>query len=170
MKFGLVVHNMAEEQKRVAKWERLVEDMAIGLRDLRLDVLPSGEAMLVVDIIEALLENKNEVYVVNTLNRGAIENLPFDAIVELSSVVGGYGAISTHVGALPPSLAAVLNNHVEVQRLTVEAALTGDRSLAFQALLQDPQVAAKLKPNEVNRLLDDLLNVHAQYLPHFFKK
>jgi alpha-galactosidase len=78
--------------------------------------------------------------------------------------------IPMHVSALPPSLAAVLNNHIEVQRLTVEAALTGDRSLGFQALLQDPQVAAKLKPDEVNRLLDDPLNVHAQYLPHFFKK
>jgi alpha-galactosidase/6-phospho-beta-glucosidase family protein len=76
MKFGLVVHDIAEEQKRVAKWERLVEDMAIGVRDLSLDLLPSREAMLVVDIIEALLENKNEVYVVNTLNRSAIENLP----------------------------------------------------------------------------------------------
>jgi alpha-galactosidase len=170
MKFGLRVHDMSEEQKRVAKWEKLVEDMATGVKDLSLDVLPSGEAILVVDIIEALVENKNEVYVVNTLNRGAIENLPFDAIVEVSSVVGGYGVIPMHVGALPPPLAAVLNNHIEVQRLTVEAALTGDRSLAFRALLQDPQVAAKLKPDKVSRLLDDLLNAHAQYLPRFFKK
>jgi len=170
MKFGLRVHDMSEEQKRVAKWEKLVDDMATGVKDLSLDVLPSGEAILVVDIIEALVENKNEVYVVNTLNRGAIENLPFDAIVEVSSVVGGYGVIPMHVGALPPPLAAVLNNHIEVQRLTVEAALTGDRNLAFQALLQDPQVAAKLKPDKVSRLLDDLLNAHAQYLPRFFKK
>lgn len=170
MKFGLFVHDMTEEQKRTAKWETLVEDMAIGVRDLSLDVLPSGEAVLVVDIIEALMENKNAVYVVNTLNKGAIENLPFDAIVEVSSVVGGYGIIPMHVGKLPPPLAAVLSNHVEVQRLTVEAALTGDRSLAFQALLQDPQVAAKLKPDEVGKLLDDLLNVHAQYLPRFFRR
>ncbi|MEM1569533.1 MAG: hypothetical protein QXL27_01485 [Candidatus Bathyarchaeia archaeon] len=170
MKFGLKVHDMVEEQQRTAKWEKLVEDMATGMRDLSLDVLPSGEAVLVVDIIEALLENRNEVFVVNTLNRGAIENLPFDAIVEVSSVVGGYGIIPIHVGKLPPPLAAVLSNHIEVQRLTVEAALTGDRSLAFQALLQDPQVASKLKPDEVGKLLDDLLNAHAQYLPLFFKK
>ncbi|MEM2849894.1 MAG: hypothetical protein QXI36_06445, partial [Candidatus Bathyarchaeia archaeon] len=170
MKFGLSVHDMTEEQKRTAKWEKLVEDMATGVRDLSLDVLPSGEAVLVVDIIEALIENKNEVYVVNTLNNGAIENLPFDTIVEVSSVVGGYGIIPMHVGKLPPPLAAVLSNHVEVQRLTVEAALTGDRSLAFQALLQDPQVAAKLKPDRVGKLLDDLLNAHAQYLPRFFRR
>ncbi|MBS7611176.1 hypothetical protein KEJ27_03035 [Candidatus Bathyarchaeota archaeon] len=170
MKFGLSVHDMVEEQKRAAKWEKLVEDMAIGVRDLSLDVLPSGEAVLVVDIIESLIENKNEVYVVNTLNKEAIENLPFDAIVEVSSVVGGYGIIPMHVGKLPPPLAAVLSNHIEVQKLTVEAALTGDKSLAFQALLQDPQVAAKLKPDEVGRLLDDLLNAHAQYLPRFFRK
>lgn len=170
MKFGLRVHDMTEEQKRIAKWEQLVKDMITGVKDVSLDVLPSGEAVQVVDIIEALLENKNEVYVVNTVNRGAIENLPSDAIVEVSSVVGGYGIIPMHVGKFPSPLAAVLNNHIEVQRLTVEAALTGDKSLAFQALLQDPQVAAKLTPDKVSRLLDDLLNAHAQYLPLFFKK
>ena len=170
MNFGIRVHDMKERVKRFAEWERIVRDMAAGVRDISLDVLPSGEAVLVVDIIEALVENRNEVYVVNTLNRGAIDNLPYDAVVEVSSIVGGYGVTPLHVGKLPGPLAAVLSNHVEAQKLTVEAALTGDKDIAFQALLQDPQVAAKLKPDQVKMLLEELLNAHADYLPRFFKK
>jgi alpha-galactosidase len=51
--------------------------------------------------------------------------------------------------------------------LTVQAALTGDRQIALQAFLQDPQVAARLTPEQATSLLDELLAAHATYLPQF---
>jgi len=168
MKYGIVVHDMEHERARAQKWERLVEQWARGEgEEVSLDALPSAEAVEVVEIMEALIENRNEVYVVNVPNRGAIENLPPEAIVEVSALVGAYGIQPILVGSLPEPVAANLRQHITVQELTVEAALTGDRQIALQAFLQDPQIAAKLTPEETAALLDELLQAHADYLPQF---
>ena len=91
MKYGLVVHDMEHERARAQKWERLVEQWARGKgEEVSLGALPPAEAVEVVEIMEALVENRNEVHVVNVPNGGAIENLPPEAIVEVSALVGAY--------------------------------------------------------------------------------
>ena len=170
MKYGIHVHDMTCERERVRKWERLVEKIALGRVEISMDILPKGESIEVVQIIEAILENRNEIHIVNLLNDGAISNLPKDAIVEVSCVVGRYGIQPIHVGKLPEPIAATLTNHIAAQKLTVEAAVTGDRDIAYRAFLQDPQISSKLTLEETKRLLDDMLNAHAKYLPVFFKK
>ena len=169
MKYGIRVHSMEHERARAKKWEMLAEEMSNRKRaEVSLGSLPEAEAVEVVGIIEAILENRNEVHVVNVLNDGAIGNLPDNAIVEVSCVVGGYGIQPIHVGKLPDPIASILSNHVTVQELTVDAALTGDRNMAYKALLQDPQVSSRLTMEKTEKMLDDLLNAHAQYLPSFF--
>ena len=170
MKYGMHVHDMTRERERVKKWENLVEKMALGEGEVSLDVLPRGESIEVVQIIESILENRNEIHVVNVPNNGAISNLPEDAIVEVSCIVGRYGIQPIHVGNLPEPIAATLTNHIATQKLTVEAAVTGDRDAAYRAFLQDPQVSSKLTLEETEKLLDDMLNAHAKYLPAFFKR
>ncbi|MDH5440470.1 MAG: hypothetical protein OEY31_07685 [Candidatus Bathyarchaeota archaeon] len=168
MKYGMKVHNMEHERTRAKKWEKLVEEMSQGrAREVSLASLPKAESVEVVEIIEAILENRNEIHVVNVPNKGAIENLPENAIVEVSTVVGGYGIQPIHVGKLPDPLAATLSNHITVQELTVEAALTGDRNVAFKAFLQDPQISSKLTPEKTRRMLDEMLNAHAGHLSSF---
>lgn len=167
MKYGYTVHDMEKERARTQRWEQIAERLARGEEEISLDVLPQDEKVQVVQIIEALVENRNEVHVVNVPNQGAIENLPADAIVEVSSVVGGYGIQPVHVGPLPEPWAAVLRQHSTVQELTVEAALTGDRHTALQAFLHDPQIASVLTPKETKTLLDELLEAHAEDLPQF---
>ena len=169
MKYGIRVHSMEHERARAKKWEMLAEEMSNRKRaEVSLGSLPEAEAVEVVGIIEAILENRNEVHVVNVLNDGAIGNLPDDAIVEVSCVVGGYGIQPIHVGKLPDPIASILSNHVTVQELTVDAALTGDRNMAYKALLQDPQVSSTLTREKTEKMLDDLLNAHAEYLSSFF--
>lgn len=170
MKYNVHVHNMMHEDERVKKWEDLVEKIASGLVKLSLDILPSGEAIEVVQIIESILENRNDIFVVNVPNNGAISNLPDDAIVEVSCVVSRYGIKPIHVGKLPEPIAATLTNHIVTQKLTVDAAVTGDRNIAYKALLQDPQTSAKLTIEETGQLLDEMLKAHAKYLPRFFEK
>jgi alpha-galactosidase len=167
MKYGLVVHDMQKERARALHWEQVVDRLARGEEEISLDVLPKGESVQVVQLIEAIAENRNEVHVVNVPNQGAIDNLPWEAIVEVSSLVGGYGIQPIHVGPLPEPVAATLRQHITVQELTVEAALTGDRHVALQAFLQDPQILAFLTPEEAVALLDELLEAHADSLPQF---
>jgi len=168
MKYGIPVHDMEHERARVRQWEQLVEQWARGDGErVSLAELPADESVQVVELIEALIENRNEIHVVNLPNQGAIENLPREAIVEVSSLVGGYGIRPVHVGPLPEPVAAMLRQHITAQELTVEAALNGDRHVALQAFLQDPQIAARLAPEETAGLLDELLEAHAEYLPQF---
>ena len=167
MRYDITVHDMEKERARARKWEQVAERLARGEEELSTDVLPKDESVQVVEIIEALVENRNEIHVVNIPNQGAIDNLPQEAIVEVSSLVGGYGIQPIHVGPLPEPVAATLHQHITVQELTVEAALTGDRHIALQAFLQDPQILSVLTPEETAALLDELLEAHADHLPQF---
>ena len=162
-----VVHNMDNERARTRKWEEVAEQLVQGGGEISLDVLPKDESVQVVEIMESLIGNNNEIHVVNVPNHGAIDNLPPQAIVEVSSVVGGYGIQPVHVGPLPEPVAATLRHHITVQELTVEAALTGDRHIALQAFLQDPQISSVLTPEQTAALLDEMLDTHAEYLPQF---
>lgn len=164
---GFGVMDMVPERERAAKWDEVVKQMAMGEMEISTDVLPKDESVQVVQIIEALVENRHEVHVVNVPNRGAIDNLPHDAIVEVSALVNRYGIHPIHVGPLPEPVAAVLRRHITVQELTAEAALTGDRHTALQAFLLDPQTEAALTPEETKALLDEMLKAHAEVLPQF---
>ena len=167
MRFGGSAHDMELERARAQKWETLTERLSRGEEEFSLNVLPESEAIEVVDIMEALICNRGSIHVVNVPNGGSITNLPGEAVVEVSSVVDGYGIHPLCVGKLPEPLAATLNLQSAVQRLTVEAALTGDRRVATQAFAQDPCVSASLTPSEAEKLLAEMLSVHADYLPQF---
>jgi alpha-galactosidase len=168
MLYGLHVHDMEHERARVHKWERLVQEWSEdGGQPVSLSVLPSAEAIEVVSIIEALLTNDRQLFGLNLPNRGAIENLPGDAIVEVTALVDGYGVRPVHVGPLPEPLAALLRSHITVQQLTAEAGLYGDVEIARQAFVHDPQAQARLGLNEIERLRLELFRAHRSHLPQF---
>lgn len=82
-------------------------------------------------------------------------------------LVDGLGIQPTKVGALPIQLAALITTNVNVQQLTVEAALTGRRDHIYQAALLDPHTAAELTPGEIVSLVDDLIAAHGDWLPAY---
>jgi alpha-galactosidase len=168
--YGRHVRDMAQHRQRVREWEQAARrwlEGEEGQDEVFQSSLTEGEGIEVVDVIEALVENRNEVHAVVTTNRGAIPNLPFDAVVEVSAVVGGYGIHPVHVGPLPEPIAANLRQHVDVLELTVEAALTGDRKIASDALLLDAQTSAVLTPPETEKMLDEMIEAEAEFLPQF---
>lgn len=168
MEYGIHVHDMAHERERAQRWEELVQSWVAGdERQVSLDVLPAAEAIEVVEIMEALLTHRNALHGVNVPNRGAIDNLPGDAVVEVTSLVGGYGIQPVHVGPLPEPLAAALRSHITTQQLTADAALTGDYKTALQAFVQDPQTQARLAIRDIEKLVADLFAAHRQHLPQF---
>ena len=94
-----------------------------------------------------------------------IDNLPADCCVEVPCVAGAGGIEPQPVGALPRQLAALIQTNVNVQGLTVEAALTGRREAVHQAAMLDPHTAAELSLDEIAALVDELLDAHGDWIP-----
>ena len=103
----------------------------------------------------------------NVVNRGAITNLPADAVVEVPGYVDGNGVSIPLVGDLPLGAAAICNQSISVQRLALEAALKGDPLLLKQALLLDPLTGAVCNPPEVWAMADEMLKAEARWLPQY---
>jgi alpha-galactosidase len=103
----------------------------------------------------------------NVPNHGLISNLPPDCIVEVPCLVDGNGVQPTQIGALPPQLAALIQTNVNVQALTVEAALTGQREHIYHAAMLDPHTAAELDLDQIWALVDDLIAAHGDWLPDY---
>jgi alpha-galactosidase len=118
-------------------------------------------------IISAIAHGREEIDILNLPNRGQVNNLPRDAIVETQGVVSPRGAEGIAVGDVPPAVQAILHQHVIKHELTVDAALRGDRALALQALLLDPLVR---EFDTAERMLDELLEANSKYLPQFFAR
>lgn len=111
------------------------------------------EAERLIAIAEALVTGTEHVELaVNLPNRGSISNLPSGAVVEVPAVVGAAGISGVSVGALPDGIAAVLAARSRQQQITVDAALSGDRALAIQALALDPLVPS---PEIARAILDE---------------
>jgi alpha-galactosidase len=94
-----------------------------------------------------------------------IDNLPADCCVEVPCVASTAGIEPQPVGALPRELAALMQTNVNVQGLTVEAALTRRRDAAYQAAMLDPHTGAELSLDEIHSLVDDLLEAHGDWIP-----
>ena len=91
-------------------------------------------------LVDALYNDTSEINVVNTINNGAISNLPADAVVEISSVIDSGGAHPIAQGNLPDSQIGLARSVKAYEQLAVEAAVTGDYGLALQALVANPLI------------------------------
>ncbi len=103
----------------------------------------------------------------NVMNRGLIDNLPQGCCVEVPVLVDKNGLQPTKIGSLPPQLAAMMQTNINVQALTVEAALTGKREHIYHAAMLDPHTAAELDLEQIWHLVDDLIEAHGEWLPAY---
>jgi alpha-galactosidase len=103
----------------------------------------------------------------NVANQALIDNLPEGCVVEVPCLVDKNGLQPTKVGALPPQLAALMQTNINVQSLTVEAALTGKREHIYHAAMLDPHTSAELDLDQIWNLVDDLIEAHGDWLPAF---
>ncbi len=118
-------------------------------------------------IIRSLETGQPSVIYGNVLNHGLIDNLPPGCCVEVPCLVDKNGIQPTHIGALPPHLAALIQTNINVQALTVEAALTGQREHIYHAAMLDPHTAAELDLDQIWLMVDDLLEAHHDWLPAY---
>jgi alpha-galactosidase len=102
----------------------------------------------------------------NVPNTGLITNLPQGACVEVPVFVDRAGFHPVHVGALPPQCVTLTHVSVMVEEMAVEAALTGDPHLVFQAVAHDPLTAAVLSLGEIKAMVDEMLRQNEGYWPY----
>jgi alpha-galactosidase len=103
----------------------------------------------------------------NVPNRGLIPSLPENCCVEVPCLVDANGIQPTAVEHYPPQLAALNRTNINVQELTVEAALTGDVEAVHHAVMLDPLTAAVCTLPEIRSMVDEMLVAQAQWLPQF---
>ncbi|MHC4716900.1 MAG: family 4 glycosyl hydrolase [Planctomycetota bacterium] len=123
-----------------------------------------GEALA--DTIADLAADRTVLRVANTPNRGAIPNLPAHAEVEVEAVIDSRGIRPVYMGEAPGPLKGILEKRFAWQELVVDAAVTGDRNLALQALLIDEM---SIWPEKAQAMLEELLGASRELLPGFFK-
>jgi alpha-galactosidase len=119
-------------------------------------------------IIDSMVTGERRVIYGNVPNRGGVvANLPDDCCVEVACLVDRLGVRPVHHGPLPPACAALNTVQVNVQRLAVEAGLTGDRSLVHAAVALDPLTGSLLSLPRIEEMVDAMFSAEAAWLPQF---
>src|SRR5262249_35265095 len=91
-----------------------------------------------VQLVASLATDRNGVQVVDVRNGDALPFLPADAVVEVPARIGRDGATPADIPSLDPEQMGLIAHVAAYERLAVEAAITGDREVAFRALLAHP--------------------------------
>lgn len=103
----------------------------------------------------------------NLMNNGCITNLPEECVIEVPCYVDANGISVPRIGDIPLGCAAICSASVWVQRLSVEAAYSGDVNLLKQAFMMDPLTGAVCTPPEIWQMVDEMLIAGEEWLPQY---
>lgn len=117
-----------------------------------------------VQLINALHNNLGVEMVVNTVNNGAIQGLPDDAVIETNCLIDALGAHPLAFGKLPPLMNGLTQQVKDFEHLTIEAAVHGDKQKALLALVANPLVS---DVNLASALVEEVLSINKAWLPQF---
>ena len=118
-------------------------------------------------IMESIVTNTPYKIGGNVINTGLIDNLPKEACVEVPCLVDAMGIHPTHVGNLPTQLAAMNMSNINVQLLTIEAAITKDRQKIYQAAMMDPHTSSELSIDDIIKMCDELIAAHGDFMKYY---
>jgi galacturan 1,4-alpha-galacturonidase len=147
---------------RIERWTtapQKTRDLINGVTPFILE--PSGEEG--VDMLKALLGLGDLVTNVNLENIGQISNAPLHAVVETNAYFSRANIRPMSAGALPAGVAPLVNRHIANQEMIIEAALTKNMNLAFQAFYNDP--TNHLPIDTCWELFNRMLQANREYLP-----
>ena len=131
------------------------------------DSIPMFEEQMVFGVIHSLLHGNGGIIHLNLPNNGQISNLPENAVVEGPCNVDTFGVAQLVCDPLPEPIASWTRRWCEWQELLVNAALSGSRELTMKAMLVDPGCRGIVASS---KMLDEILNANAHYLPRFSSK
>ncbi len=117
-------------------------------------------------LLTAHHNDAGETHIVNVRNGEAVKEWPADWVLEMPSTVRKSGITPIATNPLPAGQFGLIAAVKAYELLTVEAAVHGDRDVAYQALLAHPLGP---KADKVQAVLDDMLETHRDHLPQFWK-
>ena len=118
-------------------------------------------------IMEAMETNRPYKIGGNVMNNGLITNLPRNACVEVPCLVDAGGVTPCYVGDLPEQLAALNRTNINVQLMTIEAAMTRKKEAIYQAAMLDPHCQSELSIDDIVAMCDALIDAHGDWLPKY---
>jgi alpha-galactosidase len=158
-KWGIIRTPVSWRIERWRKAPQMTRDLMASRSPLVLE-LSSEEG---VAMIKALVGLGDIVTNVNTENQGQISNLPTHVVVETKAIFSRDRVQPLTAGSLPNGLTPLITQHAANQEMIIEAALTEDNNLAFQALYNDP--ANHLPLDDCLELFNRMLEANREYLP-----
>jgi 6-phospho-beta-glucosidase len=121
-----------------------------------------SELELAIDVMDAVFNDRGEVWPVNVPNRGAIGDFPDDLVVEVPGYVDAHGVTPLASGSLPKHVVGLVKMLAEYQAIAAEAAWSGTRLDAIRALASHPLVRSVAKAAAV---YDDMASAQREHLP-----
>lgn len=118
-------------------------------------------------ILEAMTTGAPFEIAANVLNHGYIENLPQGCCMEVPCVVDAAGITPRRMGRLPEQCAALNRTNINVQELTIEAALTHKKEHIYHAAMLDPHTAAELSIPDIIALCDEMIESNAGWIGNY---
>ena len=149
-------------EEALQRWED--EKQALS-ENMVFDLKPSVE--YATHIMHSIWSGEPSVIYGNVVNRGYINNLPEGCAVEVPCLVDGNGVQPTHIGSIPPHLAAIMQSNVSVQGLVVDAMMTENREHIYHAAMMDPHTAAELDLDQIWAMVDELIAAHGNWIPEW---
>jgi alpha-galactosidase len=163
-KFNLTTVAWRKEdlKTRLEKSHRLVTG------EEKIELKPSGEeGILLIKSLCGLERTISNVNIPNTYLQ--IPNLPADAIVETNAAFDRDSIKPIVAGVIPENVLELIKPHVDNHERILNAALTCDRSLVYDAFLADPLVKGRATEEEIKTLVDDMIANTIAYLPDGWK-
>lgn len=163
-----------KQQSRAQVVKKVEKELFEKYKDESLDIKPKeleqrGGAYYsdaACNLISSLYNDTGDIQVVDTLNQGAITNLPDDVVVEVSSVITKEGPKPIKIGELPLQVVGLIQQLKAFEILTTNAAVSGNYHDALVALTINPLVQSEII---AKKILDEMLEAHKAYLPQFFQ-
>jgi len=157
-----------EERRRkfTPDWKKNVAEITRGKKKVKPEVSQEATSR-VLAALAGLAEWKD---IVNIPNAGQVPGIPKDVIVETMGLIARDHVYGLPVGDVPPAILTQIERHATNQEMTVEAALTGDRNLVLQIMLNDPLCGSIRDFRLMEKMMDEMLLANRQWLPQFFKK
>ena len=160
---GEYAYILKQYKDRVKTWKKTITDWLENPAPLNLKRGHEYAAY----IINAFMGGDPYEFNGNVPNTGLITNLPDDVCVEVPVLANRRGLNPMHVGALPPQLAIMNNLSIGIEEMTVEAAISGDPEMVFQAICYDPLTSAVCSLDEIRRMVKAMLRKNQAHLPQF---
>ncbi len=157
---GMEGYDFDQDERDRVQMKQDVKDVVSGHKDAKDWLVKSGEKA--VEVIKSL-HTGVRTYIPSAVvyNGGAISNLPDDVAVEVPVIVEKGKILKVHMGDVRQSVRSLLSLQVGAQQMAVDAAMYGDKDMAFQALLADPVIN---DTEAARHILDDLWAINEKYI------